>query len=160
MFGELSNLWWLFILLGVFAGLISGLLGIGGGVILVPALIFAANFSQKNAQGMSLAVMIPMALLGAFRYWQNPDVSMNGIVIALIVAGAMIGVFAGTHLVSRLPESYLRKLFAIIMIVIAAKMLIGESKAKATPATGDKTGVIQNDKQPPEMKAPTKDNKL
>ena len=66
MIGQLSNPWWIFIVLGVCAGIISGGLGLGAGVVLVPALVLFFSFGQKNAQGMALAVMIPMALLGAF----------------------------------------------------------------------------------------------
>jgi len=154
MLGELSNPWWVFILIGVFAGLMSGLLGIGGGVIMVPALIIAAGFGQKNAQGMSLAVMIPMAMLGAFRYWRNPEISVNGFVAVLIVIGALIGVMAGTELVLRLPAHTIRKLFAVIMMVIAVKMMIAPPKSSVTPATDTPRKTNQNMSPPPEMKAP------
>ena len=72
MMGPLFNPWWVFILLGVCAGVLSGALGLGSGTILVPTLVLLFGFMQKSAQGMALAVMVPMALLGAFRYWKNP----------------------------------------------------------------------------------------
>ena len=128
MMGQLSNPWWVFILLGVCAGVLSGALGLGSGTILVPILVLFCGFMQKSAQGMALAVMVPMALLGAFRYWKNPQIDMNLVVVALIICGALVGVLAGTELASRLPGHILRKAFAVFLIIIAVKMLFNSSK--------------------------------
>lgn len=130
MIGWLSNPWWVFISLGVCAGILSGALGLGSGTILVPTLVLLCGFMQKSAQGMALAVMVPMALLGAFRYWKNPQIDMNAVVIGLIICGALVGVLAGTELASRLPDHILRKVFAIFLIIIATKMLFSSSKTK------------------------------
>jgi len=109
-------------LLGVCAGVISGTLGLGSGTIVIPTLVLLIGFEQKAAQGTALAVMVPMALLGALRYWKNPEIEMNLAVIALIVLGSLAGVMAGTELASRLSNSALRKIFAVFLAIVAVKM--------------------------------------
>jgi len=128
MIGQLSNPWWVFILLGIGAGILSGTLGIGSGVILVPVLVLACGFEQKSAQGMSLAIMVPMALVGALRYWKNPDIEINTLVIGLVICGALVGVLAGTELAFWLPNHTLRKVFAIYLVIVAVIMFTASPK--------------------------------
>lgn len=130
MIGQLSNPWWIFILFGICAGVLSGALGIGAGIILVPTLVLLCDFEQKSAQGMALAVMIPMVMVGALRYWKNPEVDMNGAVIGLIILGALAGVLAGTELAFRLPNHILRKVFAVVLLLVAVKMFVGPTRPK------------------------------
>jgi hypothetical protein len=130
MIGQLSNPWWIFILLGICSGVLSGALGLGAGIILVPTLVLLCDFEQKSAQGMALAVMVPMVLVGALRYWKNPEVDMNGAVIGLIILGALAGVLAGTELASRLPSHILRKVFAAVLLLVAVKMFVGSTRPK------------------------------
>ncbi len=122
MIGQLSNPWWVFILLGIGAGIVSGTLGLGSGTVIIPALVLLFSFEQKSAQGTALAVMVPMALVGALLYWKNPNIEMNKIVIGLIIFGALAGTLAGAELASRLPSHILRKLFAIFLVIVAVKM--------------------------------------
>jgi hypothetical protein len=122
MIGQLSNPWWVFILLGIFAGIISGTLGLGSGTVIVPVLVLLCGFEQKSAQGTALAAMVPMALVGALLYWKNPDIEMNKLVIGLIIFGALAGTLAGAELASRLPSHILRKVFAIFLVIVAVKM--------------------------------------
>ena len=129
MIGQLSNPWWVFVVLGVAAGVLSGTLGIGAGIILVPTLL-VCSFGQKSAQGMSLAVMVPMALVGALRYWKNPEIEMNAVVIGLIICGAVVGTLGGTELAGRLPNHILRKVFAVVLVIVAARMFISSSGPK------------------------------
>jgi uncharacterized membrane protein YfcA len=124
MISHLSNPWWIFVILGICAGTLSGLLGLGSGIIFVPTLVLLCGFAQKSAQGMALAVMAPMALVGALRYWKNPEIEMNAAVIGLIILGALAGALLGTELAARLPGHILRKFFAIILIIVAVKMLM------------------------------------
>ena len=128
MVAQLSNCWWIFIILGLFAGVVSGGLGLGSGAIVVPTLVLALGFQQKTAQGTALAVMVPMALLGALRYWRNPEIEMNLNVIALIVLGSFAGVLIGTELAGRLPAHTLRKIFAIVIAIVAVKMFTASPK--------------------------------
>ena len=125
---ELPNPWWIFVLLGIWAGIFSGTLGLGAGSIVVPALVLLCGFGQKSAQGTALAVMVPMALVGALLYWKNPEIPMNVSVIALIIIGALFGAIVGTELAARLPSYVLRKAFAIFLVIVAVRMFIGPSK--------------------------------
>ena len=142
MIAQLTACWWLFIVLGLCAGLVSGTLGLGAGAVFVPALVLLWGFGQKTAQGTALAVMVPMTLLGALRYWKNPEVDMNLIIILLIVSGALVGVLAGTELASRLPNQVLRKIFSVFLIIVAVRMFIASSGQKQTKPASD--SVIQN----------------
>ncbi|MCU0915691.1 MAG: sulfite exporter TauE/SafE family protein [Planctomycetes bacterium] len=130
MAGQLPGEWWGFVLLGIGAGIVSGLLGVGSGTVVIPALVLLWGFGQKSAQGMALAAMVPMALIGALRYWRNPDVELNGPVIALIVLGAVAGTMVGTELVARLPAGLLRKAFAVFLAVVAVRMFTAAPRAE------------------------------
>ena len=143
MIDQLSNPWWFFVLFGLCAGILSGALGLGAGIILVPTLVLLCTVGQKSAQGTALAVMVPMALLGALRYWNNPQVEMNAVLIGLIVCGALIGTLAGTELASRLPSHILRKAFAFFLIIVAVKMFISSSIPKKT-GTNNSLAIQEN----------------
>ncbi len=132
MIAQLSGCWWLFIVLGICAGLVSGTLGLGAGVVFIPALVLLWGFNQKTAQGTALAVMVPMTLLGALRYWKNPEVDMSLTIILLIVLGALVGVLAGTEVASRLPNQVLKKVFSIFLVIVAVRMFIASSGQKQT----------------------------
>ena len=135
--GQLYNYWWVFILLGVLAGIVSGTLGLGSGVVVIPALVLLFSFEQKSAQGTALAVMVPMALVGALRYWRNPEIEMNAVIILLIILGALAGVLGGTELAARLPSGTLRKVFAIFLTIVAIRMFIASPKPQRPDAGAD-----------------------
>jgi uncharacterized membrane protein YfcA len=137
MIGQLPNLWWVFVLLGIGAGVLSGALGLGSGIILVPALVLVCSFEQKSAQGTALAVMVPMTLLGALRYWKNPEIEMNAVIIALIVFGALAGVLVGTELAGRLPSHVLRKAFAAVLVIAAVRMFMTPTRPKQASLDND-----------------------
>lgn len=127
MFGDISNSWWILIFIGLIAGIASGLLGIGGGVIIIPSLVILFSlFDQKTAQGISLAVMIPMGIAGCIRYAQNPEISINWYAVAFLALGAIIGSLIGTSIVMHLPVPFLRKCFAVLLVLIAFKMFIAK----------------------------------
>ncbi len=128
MIGQLSNPWWVFVLLGICAGVLSGALGLGSGIIMIPTLVLLCGFVQKSAQGMALAVMVPMTLVGALRYWKNPEIEINVVIVGLIICGALAGVLAGTELASRLPSHILKKVFAAVLIIAAIKMFMTPAK--------------------------------
>ncbi|MHC4175154.1 MAG: sulfite exporter TauE/SafE family protein [Planctomycetota bacterium] len=139
MIGQLSNPWWVFILLGIGAGVISGALGLGSGTVLIPTLVLLCGCGQKSAQGTALAVMVPMALVGALRYWKNPEIEMNAVIIALIVFGALAGALVGTELVGRLPSHILRKVFAAVLVIAAVRMFMTTTRPKQTSGYNDLT---------------------
>jgi len=127
----------MFIILGLFAGVVSGGLGLGGGVVLVPTLVIIANLPQKSAQGTALAVMVPLALLGAWRYWRHETIDVNVAVVALLACGALAGTLIGTELAIRLPGHVLRKAFAVCLVLVAVRMFIGADKSLSkVPAPG------------------------
>ena len=130
---SLPGEWWGFVILGVCAGIVSGTLGVGSGTVIIPALVLLWGFGQKSAQGMSLAIMVPMALIGALRYWRNPEVEFHGWVIALIVLGAVAGTLAGTELAARLPAGILRKSFAVFLVIVAVRMFTASPRSERIP---------------------------
>ena len=108
-------------LLGVVVGMFSALFGVGGGIIMVPTLVVLAGFSQHMAQGVSLAAMVPTALVGAYRYWQGGNVN---IWIALAVCiGSIPAARVGAEVAQRLPQTTLRTLFALFMVGVAARIM-------------------------------------
>jgi uncharacterized membrane protein YfcA len=130
MIAHIAGYWWLFIVLGVCAGLISGALGLGSGIVVVPVLVLMCGFEQKSAQGTALAVMVPMGLIGALRYWKNPQIDMSLAIILLIVIGALVGTLAGTELAARLPSQVLRRVFAVFLVIVAGRMFIASPGPK------------------------------
>ncbi len=130
MLGQLSNPWWVFVVLGIGAGLMGGALGLGGGTLIVPTLVLVCSYGQKSAQGTALAVMVPMALVGALRYWRNPAIEIHALTVGLIICGALVGVLVGTELASRLPGHILKKVFAAVLVILAIKIFMTSSKPR------------------------------
>ncbi len=135
MLAGFSNTWWIYVILGAFAGIVSGALGLGSGIIFVPALVLLLGFAQKSAQGTALAVMVPMVLVGALRYWTAPDIGVDLRYVALLAAGAVGGALVGTELAQHLPGSTLKKIFALFIIIIAIRMLVSSPGGRARPVT-------------------------
>lgn len=109
------------LLLGILAGYFSGLVGIGGGVIIVPALVFLFGFSQHAAQGTTLALLVPpIGILAALSYYQKGYVDIK--TAAIICVGFLVGGYVGGKLAVGLSESVLKKTFAITLIALGIKM--------------------------------------
>lgn len=107
---------WLLVF-GMAIGVCSGLMGIGGGVLLVPGLILLFGFSQPEAQGTSLAVLIPpIGLFAAIVYYQHGYVRLP--VVGFIAAGFLVGAYAGAHLVPHVPLIYLRPAFGVLLLYL------------------------------------------
>ncbi len=121
------------LLVGMLAGVLGGLVGIGGGIIIVPALVYFLGFSQLNAQGTSLALLVlPVGILGVIQYYKHGNVDFN--VVLIIAAGFVFGSLLGSKISLSLPPDIVKKIFAIFMILIASKMLfIDGSKSKQSP---------------------------
>lgn len=112
----------IFVLLGLAAGLLSGLIGIGGGVILIPSLIFLLGFSQHLAEGTTLAAMVPpIGILAAYVYYQNGQVDLKA--AGFIAIGFLVGGFFGAKIALQLSSETLQKVFAVILILLGIKML-------------------------------------
>jgi len=113
----------LYVVLGVIAVMASGLIGIGGGIIVVPALIYIFGFSQYAAQGTTLAMMIPpIGLLAAWAYYKQGYVDIP--IAGLLCLGFILGGYFGAKFAIGFPEVVLRKLFGVCLLAIAGYMII------------------------------------
>lgn len=108
--------------LGLAVGTISGLIGIGGGVLFVPALIYLMGFSQQEAQGTTLALLVPpIGILGAWTYYQRGYVNVQAVV--LICVGFVLGGLLGAKVAIALPAVLLKRVFGTAMLGVAVQML-------------------------------------
>ena len=112
----MMDLWWAYILVGLVCGIFSATFGVGSGIILIPALVLIFSLPQKSAQGICLAVMVPMALVGAVRYMLNPQIEVNLTIVAIVSVGAVVGAWIGAGIAGWVSAPILRKLFALIML--------------------------------------------
>jgi uncharacterized membrane protein YfcA len=104
---------------GVFTGFLSGMMGVGGGSIMVPAMVLLAGLPQVLAQGSSLLAMIPAGTVGAYTHWR-----LGNVVKALLpglIPGILLGTFAGSSMALRLPEAVLRLTFAAVLVWTGSK---------------------------------------
>ncbi|MBT9130460.1 MAG: hypothetical protein DDT40_00636 [candidate division WS2 bacterium] len=112
----------LFILLGLVAGTLGGLIGVGGGVIIVPSLIYFFGFSQHQAQGTSLAVFVlPVGLLAAYTYFRQGNLDIKA--AALICIGVFLGMLFGAKIANLLPSEVLKKVFGFFFLLVSLRML-------------------------------------
>ena len=110
------------ITLGLVAGILSGLVGIGGGIIIIPALVLLFGFTQHQAQGTTLAMMVPpVGILAAYTYWKSGHVDIK--TAALICLGFLIGGLIGAKFANNLSNVVLEKVFGISLLIIAIKMI-------------------------------------
>lgn len=109
--------------LGLVAGIFGGMFGIGGGIILIPALVYILGFTQHQAQGTTLAIMVPpIGLLAALRYYYNGNVKLG--VAAFICVGFFVGGLIGAHVVEHFPDPLLKKLFGVFLLFISLNMIL------------------------------------
>jgi len=110
------------LLIGLGAGTLAGLLGIGGGVLMVPAMVLISGFDQHVAQGTSLLVIIPAAALGSFTHYRHGRLSLRE--AAALAAGGVVGALLGSATALSLDEELLQRLFAALILVVALRMLL------------------------------------
>ena len=112
----------LFILLGLLAGIFSGIVGIGGGIIIVPALVYLFGLSQHLAQGTTLALMVPpIGILAAWTYYKQGYVDLK--IAALVAVGFLVGGLLGGQLAVKLSDQLLARVFGTLLMVVGIKML-------------------------------------
>jgi len=110
-----------YLILGLIAGIVGGSLGLGGGAIMVPVLVYFFHLTQHQAQGTALAVMLPPVFIFAvLRYYYAGNVKVQ--MACFIAIGFIIGAFLGAHMVQSLPSAVLKKMFGGFLIVIGIKM--------------------------------------
>ncbi len=125
------------IVIGIAAGMLSGLVGVGGGIIIVPALVYFLAFSQKQAQGTSLAILLlPIGILAVLNYYKDPQVHLDVKVVVLIILGFLAGSYFGSKLALLLPDATVKKIFAVFMLLIAIKMLFIDKPKAQNPDNG------------------------
>jgi hypothetical protein len=118
-------MWISYVVLGLIAGTLSGLLGIGGGLILIPALVCIFGLTQHQAQGTTLAFMIPpIGLLAALKYWHDGNVKLN--IAMLMCLGFFVGGFLGALFVDKIPEPLLKRIFGIVLLIASLRMIFGK----------------------------------
>lgn len=115
------------LMIGLAAGVLSGLVGVGGGIILVPALVYFLGYSQHQAQGTSLGVLtFPVTILAFLAYYRDGLTTGNPIklgVILIMAAGFLVGGLLGSSIAVRIDQQTLKKVFAIILFYTGIKML-------------------------------------
>ena len=112
----------LYLLLGLITGIFSGLIGIGGAIIIIPCLVLFFGLSQHMAQGTTLALMVPpIGLLAAWTYYKAGHVDFK--VAALICLGFFVGGFIGARFVTDIPDLLLRRIFGFVLLLAALKMI-------------------------------------
>jgi uncharacterized membrane protein YfcA len=113
------------ILIGLAAGVLGGMVGLGGGIIMIPAMVMLLGLGQKEAQGTSVAVMLPpIGVLAAWNYYKAGYVNIK---FALVIALAfIIGGWFGSKIAIAIPEVLMKKIFAGIMIVMAIKLIVSK----------------------------------
>ncbi len=113
----------LYLVAGAIAGVFGGLLGIGGATIIVPVLVFFLGYTQHQAQGTTLAAMIPpIGLLAALRYYTQGNVNITAAVF--IALGFFIGGYFGAVLADKVPDLLLKKMFGFFLIFIGVRMIL------------------------------------
>ena len=113
------------LLIGVLAGVLSGFVGVGGGVVIVPALVFFLGYTQHMAQGTSLALMLPpIGLLGFYNYYKSGNTNLTA--AALIGVAFILGAYFGSKLSISLDQRLVQKVFGVIMLIASLKLLIGK----------------------------------
>ncbi|MEK6727140.1 MAG: sulfite exporter TauE/SafE family protein [Candidatus Omnitrophota bacterium] len=113
----------LYIILGLVAGIFGGMFGIGGGTILIPAMVFLFGLTQHQAQGTTLAILVPpIGLLAAWRYWQSGNVKLS--MAGFICIGFFIGGLLGANIIHHVSDPMLKKLFGVYLLFISIRMIL------------------------------------
>lgn len=114
-------------LIGALAGLLGGMLGIGGAVVIIPALVFFLGFSQQSAQGTTMLMLsLPVGALAAFQYYRSGFVELKSAFI--LAAFFFVGGFFGAKLAVHLPQTVLKKAFGVLLLLLAIKILVVDKK--------------------------------
>jgi uncharacterized membrane protein YfcA len=110
-------------LLGLVAGVVSGLFGVGGAIVIVPGLVLLAHLPQHTANGTSLAVlMLPVGILGFLQYYKRGEVNLP--YAAFVALGLFVGALIGGKLAGTLSDTSLRRGFAVLLLLVAGKLLL------------------------------------
>lgn len=115
------------IIIGLLAGILSGLVGVGGGIIMVPLFVIFLGLTQHNAQGLSLAVMLPpVTFLAVYNYHKAGGGSIDWKVALIVSTLFIIGGFVGSKMALQLDQRILKKVFGVMMLVVAIKLIFSK----------------------------------
>jgi len=115
-------IWFLVAVLGLVAGVVSGLFGVGGAVVIIPGLVLLAKLPQHTAHGTSLAaLLLPVGVLGAMEYYKRGQVNIA--YAAVVAVGLLIGAYFGARLAVNMSDATLRKAFGVFLLLISIKLL-------------------------------------
>jgi uncharacterized membrane protein YfcA len=123
--------------IGVAAGFLAGLLGVGGGILLVPAMVLLLGFDQHVAQGTSLVVIVPAALIGTWTHYRRGTIRPRDAM--LVAAGGVVGAVIGSLSALSIDDEILRRLFALVLLATAIRMLMPR-RSPAPEADGAQLG--------------------
>jgi uncharacterized protein len=113
------------LIIGLLAGLVGGGLGVGGGIVVLPALIFFLGFSQHQAQGTSMVMMLPpITILAAYNYYKQGFVNMNAAIILMVAF--VVGSYFGSLLAMKIPDKTLTRIFGFLLLFVAIKLIWGK----------------------------------
>ncbi len=113
------------IVIGIITGIMAGMLGIGGAIIMIPALVFLLGISQQTAQGTSLAVMLPpIGVIAAYNYYKAGFVNIKFAIILAVFF--LVGSYFGSKFALNIPQNILKKIFGLLLLLVAAKMLLSK----------------------------------
>jgi uncharacterized membrane protein YfcA len=115
----------LLVIIGLAAGALSGMIGIGGGVIIVPALVYVLGFSQLQAQGTSLGLLLlPAGILAVLNYYKQGYIDIK--VVAIMFVSFVLGGWLGSKFALSIPQETVKKIFAVVLLAVGCKMLLGK----------------------------------
>jgi uncharacterized protein len=115
----------IFLCVGLMAGMLSGMVGVGGGIIIVPALVYFMSMSQHQAQGTSLAVLLlPVGIFAVYNYYKAGYVDVQSTLI--IASTFLIGGFIGSKIAISIDQNLIKKIFGVFLLIVAFKMILGK----------------------------------
>jgi hypothetical protein len=110
-------------LLGLVGGVLSGIFGIGGGLVIVPGLILLVGMTAKQAAGTSLAaLLLPVGIFGAIEYWRGDYVDVR--IAVLLAVGLLVGAFIGARLAIGLPNELIQRAFGVLLVLIGLRLAL------------------------------------
>ena len=113
------------------AGMLSGIVGIGGGIIIVPALVFFLGFSQLKAQGTSLGILLlPVGILAVIQFYKQGYIDMK--TVGIVACSFVVGGYLGSKIALALPQETVKKVFAVLLLLISIKMFFFDKQKTAS----------------------------
>ena len=117
--------------IGIVAGMLSGIVGIGGGIIIVPALVFFLGISQLKAQGTSLGILLlPVGILAVIQFYKQGYIDMK--TVGIVACSFVVGGYLGSKIALALPQETVKKVFAVLLLLISIKMFFFDKQKTAS----------------------------